>query len=152
MVNGFLLNNELTDFSFRTHNNGKPIANRLEPGKRPRSSMAPTIMMQDGEPYLAIGSPGGSRIIGYVSQAIIAHTQWGMNIQEAANQPRLLNRFGELDIEQGTQAFSMKEPLEKMGFKVNIRDLNSGIHAILLHKNELMGAADPRREGVAIGK
>ncbi len=87
MVRGFLLNNELTDFSFRTHNKGVPIANRIEPGKRPRSSMAPTIVMKDDQPYLAIGSPGGSRIIGYVAQAIIAHTQWGMDIQQALNMP-----------------------------------------------------------------
>ena len=98
MTNGFLLNNELTDFSFRTHKDGYPIANRLEPGKRPRSSMAPTIIMQDDKPYMAIGSPGGSRIIGYVAQAIIAHTQWDMDIQQAINQPHLLNRFGTLDL------------------------------------------------------
>jgi len=152
MTNGFLLNNELTDFSFRTHKDGKPIANRLEPGKRPRSSMAPTIIMQDDEPYMAIGSPGGSRIIGYVAQAIIAHTQWGMDLQQAINQPHLLNRFGTLDIEQGTQAETFKPELEKMGFKVNIRDLNSGLHAILIEGDELKGAADPRREGAAIGQ
>lgn len=152
MTNGFLLNNELTDFSFRTHNQGRPIANRLEPGKRPRSSMAPTIIMHNDQPYMAIGSPGGSRIIGYVAQAIIAHTQWGMDIQQAANQPHLLNRFGPLDIEQGTDAESFKSELEKMGFEVNIRDLNSGIHAILLQDGQLQGAADPRREGAAIGQ
>ncbi|EEX95543.1 gamma-glutamyltranspeptidase [Vibrio orientalis CIP 102891 = ATCC 33934] len=152
MTNGFLLNNELTDFSFRTHQEGKPIANRLEPGKRPRSSMAPTIIMQDDKPYMAIGSPGGSRIIGYVAQAIIAHTQWGMDIQQAVNQPHLLNRFGTLDIEQGTQAETLKPELEKMGFKVNVRDLNSGLHAILVQDGQLQGAADPRREGAAIGK
>ncbi|NOH99023.1 gamma-glutamyltransferase [Vibrio sp. 99-70-13A1] len=152
MVRGFLLNNELTDFSFKTHNNGKPIANRLEPGKRPRSSMAPTIIMQDDKPYMAIGSPGGSRIIGYVAQAIIAHTQWDMDIQEAINHPHFLNRFGTLDVEQGTQAESFKPKLEKMGFKVNVRDLNSGLHAIRITKNGLEGAADPRREGAAIGQ
>ena len=152
MTNGFLLNNELTDFSFRTHKDGKPIANRLEPGKRPRSSMAPTIIMQDDKPYMAIGSPGGSRIIGYVAQAIIAHTQWGMDIQQAINQPHLLNRFGTLDIEQGTSAESLKAELEQMGFEVNIRDLNSGLHAILLQRGQLQGAADPRREGTAVGK
>ncbi|WP_394128200.1 gamma-glutamyltransferase [Vibrio hepatarius] len=152
MTNGFLLNNELTDFSFRTHKEGKPIANRLEPGKRPRSSMAPTIIMQDDKPYMAIGSPGGSRIIGYVAQAIIAHTQWGMDIQQAVNQPHLLNRFGTLDIEQGTKAETFKAELEKMGFKVNVRDLNSGLHAILVQDGQLQGAADPRREGAAIGK
>ena len=152
MTNGFLLNNELTDFSFRSHKEGKPIANRLEPGKRPRSSMAPTIIMQDDKPYMAIGSPGGSRIIGYVAQAIIAHTQWGMDIQQATNQPHLLNRFGTLDVEQGTSAEKFKPQLEEMGFKVNVRDLNSGLHAILLQDNQLQGAADPRREGTAIGK
>lgn len=152
MTNGFLLNNELTDFSFRTHKDGKPIANRLEPGKRPRSSMAPTIIMHDDEPYMAVGSPGGSRIIGYVAQSIIAHTQWGMDIQQAINQPHLLNRFGTLDVEQGTSAEQFKGDLEAMGFKVNVRDLNSGLHAILIEDNQLKGAADPRREGAAIGK
>ena len=152
MVRGFLLNNELTDFSFRTHNDGIPIANRIEPGKRPRSSMAPTIMMKDNKPYMAIGSPGGSRIIGYVAQTIIAHTQWDMNIQQAINQPRLLDRFGSLDIEQGTAAEVLQPELENMGFRTNVRDLNSGLHAIRITKDGLEGAADPRREGAAIGK
>lgn len=152
MVRGFLLNNELTDFSFKTHKDGAPIANRLEPGKRPRSSMSPTIIMQNGKPYMAIGSPGGSRIIGYVAQSIIAHLQWGMDIQQAINQPHLVNRFGTLDIEKGTAAESMQSTLEGMGHKVNIRDLNSGLHAIRLTKEGLEGAADPRREGAAIGE
>ncbi|MCF7484119.1 gamma-glutamyltransferase [Vibrio sp. J1-1] len=151
MVRGFLLNNELTDFSFRTHQDGIPIANRLEPGKRPRSSMTPTIMLKDGKPYMAIGSPGGSRIIGYVAQTIIAHTQWDMDIQQAINQPRLLNRFGTLDIEQGTEAIHLQPELEKIGFTTEVRDLNSGLHAIRITKDGLEGAADPRREGVAIG-
>ncbi|WP_114787834.1 gamma-glutamyltransferase [Vibrio tetraodonis] len=151
MTNGFILNNELTDFSFRTHNNGKPIANRLEPGKRPRSSMAPTIILKDGKPYMAIGSPGGSRIIGYVAQAIIAHTQWGMDIQQAINQAHVLNRFGTLDIEQGTSAEELKPELERMGFEIKVSDLNSGLHAILINGRQLEGAADPRREGTAIG-
>ncbi|MDL2043830.1 gamma-glutamyltransferase, partial [Vibrio parahaemolyticus] len=152
MVRGFLLNNELTDFSFRTHQNGVPIANRLEPGKRPRSSMAPTIIMKDNQPYMAIGSPGGSRIIGYVAQAIIAHTQWDMDIQQAINQPRVLNRFGTVDLEQDSAATQLQPALEKMGFKTEIRDLNSGLHAIRITENGLEGAADPRREGAAIGK
>ncbi|EKY4210429.1 gamma-glutamyltransferase [Vibrio parahaemolyticus] len=152
MVRGFLLNNELTDFSFRTHQDGAPIANRLEPGKRPRSSMAPTIIMKDDQPYMAIGSPGGSRIIGYVAQAIIAHTQWDMDIQQAINQPRVLNRFGTVDLEQDSAANQLQPALEKMGFKTEIRDLNSGLHAIRITENGLEGAADPRREGAAIGK
>ncbi|WMN87254.1 gamma-glutamyltransferase [Vibrio parahaemolyticus] len=151
MVRGFLLNNELTDFSFRTHQDGTPIANRLEPGKRPRSSMAPTIMLKDDKPYMAIGSPGGSRIIGYVAQTIIAHTQWDKDIQQAINQPRLLNRFGTLDIEQGTAATQLQPKLEKIGFTTEIRDLNSGLHAIRITSDGLEGAADPRREGIAIG-
>ncbi|GLT18976.1 gamma-glutamyltranspeptidase [Vibrio zhanjiangensis] len=152
MTNGFILNNELTDFSFNTHSSGNPIANRLEPGKRPRSSMAPTIILKDDKPYMAIGSPGGSRIIGYVAQAIIAHTQWGMDIQQAIDLPHIMNRFGPLDIEQGTSAEQFKPELEKMGFEVNVGDLNSGLHAILINDQQLEGAADPRREGVAIGQ
>ncbi|WED28623.1 gamma-glutamyltransferase [Vibrio sp. DW001] len=151
MSNGFILNNELTDFSFATYKDGYPIANRLEPGKRPRSSMAPTIVMKQGQPYMAVGSPGGSRIIGYVAQTLIAHLDWGMDIQQAIDMPHMVNRFGTYDLEQGTSAESFKEPLEKMGFKVNIRDLNSGLHAILFKDGKLIGGADPRREGVALG-
>jgi len=151
MSNGFLLNNELTDFSFRSHKNGIPIANRVEPGKRPRSSMTPTIVMKNGKPYMAIGSPGGSRIIGYVATTLIAHLDWGMDIQQAINMPHLINRFGTYDLEKGTTAENLKEPLENMGFTVNIRDLNSGLHAILFQQGQLIGAADPRREGIALG-
>ncbi|MCY6379933.1 gamma-glutamyltransferase [Hoeflea prorocentri] len=152
MTNGFLLNNELTDFSFRTHRNGYPIANRVEPGKRPRSSMSPTIVMKDGEPYMAIGSPGGSRIIGYVAKAIIAHIDWGLDVQSAINMPHLVNRFGTYDIEKGTEAENLAGPLEALGYKVNIRDLNSGLHAIVIEEDGLVGGADPRREGMADGQ
>lgn len=151
MSNGFLLNNELTDFSFSSHKNGYPIANRLEPGKRPRSSMSPSIVMKNDAPYMAIGSPGGSRIIGYVANTLIAHFDWDMPIQEAINLPHLVNRFGTYDLEKGTSAEQFKTPLETMGYKVNVRDLNSGIHAILLKDNKLTGAADPRREGEVYG-
>ncbi|WP_419910173.1 gamma-glutamyltransferase [Hoeflea sp.] len=152
MTNGFLLNNELTDFSFRTHRDGVPIANRVEPGKRPRSSMSPTIVMRDGRPYLAIGSPGGSRIIGYVAQAIIAHLDWGLDVQAAINMPHLVNRFGSFDVEKGTEAEKLAAPLETLGYKVNIRDLNSGLHAIVILEDGLQGGADPRREGTAEGR
>lgn len=151
MSNGFLLNNELTDFSFSSHKNGYPIANRLEPGKRPRSSMAPTIVMKNNQPYMAIGSPGGSRIIGYVASTLIAHLDWGMPIQKAINQPHLINRFGTYDLEKGTSAEQLKAPLEAMGFTVNIRDLNSGLHAIHFNNGQLIGGADPRREGIVMG-
>lgn len=151
MTNGFLLNNELTDFSFRTHRDGVPIANRLEPGKRPRSSMAPTIVLRDGKPVLVIGSPGGSRIIGYVAKSIIAWADWGMDIQQAVALPHAVNRFGTYDVEAGTDAAQLAAPLADMGFKVNERDLNSGLHAIQIGSG-LTGAADPRREGVAYGE
>lgn len=148
---GFLLNNELTDFSFRTHVDGVPIANRVEPGKRPRSSMAPTIVMQDGEPVLVIGSPGGSRIIGYVAKTIIAHMDWGLDVQRAVALPHLVNRFGTYDVEAGTSAEGLTTALTDMGFEVNARDLTSGLHVIAVG-DTLQGGADPRREGVAIGE
>ena len=151
MTNGFLLNNELTDFSFRTHADGVPIANRLEPGKRPRSSMAPTIVMQDGEPVLAIGSPGGSRIIGYVAKSVIAWADWGMDVQQALSLPHLVNRFGEYDLEEGGEAVALEADLASMGYKTNVRELVSGLHAIEIGET-LEGAADPRREGIALGE
>ena len=150
-VRGFLLNNELTDFSFATHEAGYPIANRIEPGKRPRSSMSPTIVMQDGAPSLVIGSPGGSRIIGYVAQAIIAHLDWGMDVQQAVAMGHLVNRFGTYDIEAGSDQEGLAEPLTALGFETEIRDLNSGLHAISIG-DTLKGGADPRREGIALGE
>ena len=152
MAHGFLLNNELTDFSFSSHRNGVPIANRVEPGKRPRSSMSPTIILKDGRPTLVIGSPGGSRIIGYVAEAIVAHIDWGMNIQAAVSIPHAINRFGTYDLEKGTSLKAMVAPLEELGYKVNLRLLNSGLHAISIGENGLFGGADPRREGIAIGQ
>ncbi|WP_404426581.1 gamma-glutamyltransferase [Thalassospira australica] len=152
MVRGFMLNNELTDFSFKTHSNGVPIANRLEPGKRPRSSMAPTIVMQDGEPVIAAGSPGGSRIIGYVAQSLIGMIDWGMDPQQAINMPHLINRFGTFDIEAGTEAEALAPYLQQRGFKTEIRDLNSGLHIIRITDQGLIGGADPRREGIVIGE
>ncbi|OUS22909.1 gamma-glutamyltransferase [Rhodobacterales bacterium 59_46_T64] len=149
---GFLLNNEMTDFSFRSHNDGVPIANRVEPGKRPRSSMAPTIVMKDGVPVLVIGSPGGSRIIGYVAQAIIAWADWGMDVQSALAMPHLVNRFGIYDVEEGTAAEAQRAALQEMGYEVTTRDLNSGLHAIEMRGGRLSGGADPRREGVALGE
>ena len=153
---GYFLNNELTDFSFRTHREGVPIANRLEPGKRPRSSMAPTIVLKDGKPVMVLGSPGGSRIIGYVAKTIIAHLDWNLNIQAAIDLPHLINRFGIYDLESGAVAETMTKPLAEAlmswDFEVKLRNLNSGIHAISLSLGQLSGGADHRREGIAIGE
>ena len=151
MAGGFLLNNELTDFSFRSHRDGVPVANRVEPGKRPRSSMSPTIVMKDGAPVLAIGSPGGSRIIPYVANAIIAHIDWGMDVQAAVSMPHAVNRFGTYDLEEGASITALQPELEAMGFEVNTRALTSGLHAISIG-DQLLGGADPRREGIAMGE
>ena len=152
MTNGFLLNNELTDFSFSSHIDGVPIANRVEPGKRPRSSMSPTIVLKDGLPTLVIGSPGGSRIIGYVAEAIVAHIDLGMNVQATVSTPHAINRFGTFELEKGTSLENMVEPMEALGYKVKLRALNSGLHAISITKDGLAGGADPRREGIALGQ
>ncbi|HSG94936.1 MAG TPA: gamma-glutamyltransferase, partial [Afifellaceae bacterium] len=151
MVRGFLLNNELTDFSFRSHRDGVPVANRVEPGKRPRSSMAPTIVFADGAPVLAVGSPGGSRIIPYVAKTLIAVLDWGLDVQEAIDMPHLVNRFGTYDLEAGTPAEGFAAALEALGYETNIRALNSGLHAIAMGPDGLTGGADSRREGIALG-
>ena len=151
MTNGFLLNNELTDFSFRSHRDGVPIANRVAPGKRPRSSMAPTIVLKDGKPVLAVGSPGGSRIIGYVAQAIVAVIDWNMDVQQTASLSHAVNRFGEYDLEDGTPAVDLAEGLTAMGYDVGTRPLTSGLHLIAIG-DDLQGGADPRREGIAFGR
>ena len=144
MVRGFLLNNELTDFSFVPEKNGKPVANRLEPGKRPRSSMAPTIVYgPDGKLKLVVGSPGGSRIIGYVAKTLVAILDWNMDVASALSMPHFVDRFGTVDIENN----DLLAPLEAMGHKVKVRELNSGLHAISIGPAGLVGAADPRREG-----
>ncbi|MFU8883323.1 MAG: gamma-glutamyltransferase [Rhodobacterales bacterium] len=152
MAAGFLLNNELTDFSFRSHEGGVPIANRVEPGKRPRSSMAPTILRRDGEPVLVLGSPGGSSIIGYVAQAVIAHLDWGMDVQQAADMGRALNRFGIYDLEEGTEAAALAGPLAALGYEVRLGAQTSGLHAISRGPDGLLGGADPRREGIVLGE
>tara|TARA_R110001583_G_C5613759_1_gene405567 strand:- start:1359 stop:1703 length:345 start_codon:yes stop_codon:yes gene_type:complete len=113
--------------------------------------MSPTIVLKNGKPYLVLGSPGGSRIIGYVAKTLIAHLEWGMSVQAAIDLPNLVNRFGTFDLEKGTVAERFEPALTEMGFKVSVRDLNSGLHAILLQQGQLLGGADPRREGIAKG-
>jgi len=156
MVHGFLLNNELTDFSFLPARDGKPVANRVEAGKRPRSSMSPTIVLKDGKPVLAIGSPGGSRIIGFVAQALIARLDWGMDIQQAVAMPHLVNRYGPYEIEAGTAAEALMPALEALGYKIAGAHMSSGLHAIAIARSEsggeLVGGVDPRREGLAAGR
>lgn len=151
MVGGFLLNNQLTDFSFRPSANGEAVANRVEPGKRPRSSMAPTIVLRDGAPAIAIGSPGGAAIIPYVANALIALIDWEMDIQQAVEMPHRVNMFGTYALEAGTAAEEMESDLTALGFETDIRDLTSGLHGVVFTPTGLQAGADPRREGVAVG-
>ncbi|MDH3380672.1 MAG: gamma-glutamyltransferase [Gammaproteobacteria bacterium] len=152
MAGGFLLNNELTDFSFRPERDGRPVANRVEAGKRPRSSMSPTIVFNSsGDPHLLIGSPGGSRIINYVAKTLVAVLDWHWDLQDAINLGHFSNRNGATDLEAGTQAATLKDALTERGHEVNVRDLNSGLHGILIQDGKMLGGADPRREGVVMG-
>ena len=152
MVRGFLLNNQLTDFSFRAERGGVAVANRVEPGKRPRSSMSPTLVFdRDGDLVMAVGSPGGSRIIGYVAKTILAVLDWRLDIQRAIELPHHVNRNGATDLEAGTRLARAAGQLEALGHEVKVRDLNSGLHAIVVTAGRLTGGADPRREGLALG-
>lgn len=153
MAGGFLLNNELTDFSFQPQESGRPIANRVEGGKRPRSSMAPTIVFdRTGDPMLLVGSPGGSRIIPYVAQVIVGVVDWGMTPQEAINQGHIVNRNGPTELEAATPIAALEQPLTARGHKVQLRDQNSGLHAIMIEPGRLTSGVDPRREGAAKGR
>ncbi|MEM6780262.1 MAG: gamma-glutamyltransferase [Pseudomonadota bacterium] len=150
MTQGFLLNNELTDFSFAHEKDGKAVANRVEGGKRPRSSMAPTIVFDpNNNPFLIIGSAGGSRIIGFVAQRIVAMIDWQMDVQDALNMPNIVNRGNAMEVENGAE--SIARGLEKMGHTVKMDEMTSGLTAIHFKNGQMYGAADPRREGLAAG-
>ena len=153
MVRGFLLNNQLTDFDFVPARDGVPVANRVEPGKRPRSSMAPTLVFDaDGRLLLVIGSPGGSRIINYVLKALVAILDWNMDVQAAIDLPNSGSRNGPTELEHGTAAETLAGTLAAMGHPIRITDMTSGLHAILRIPEGWSGGADPRREGVARGR
>ena len=153
MVGGFLLNNQLTDFSFKPiDKNGMPIANRIQAGKRPRSSMAPTIVFdKDGDIELVLGSPGGSRIILYVLKTLIAMIDWNMDQQAAVELANFGSRNGPFELEAPgdnmTQLF-----LKTFGHKVRITPMTSGLHVILKTKEGLYSGVDPRREGSSLGR
>lgn len=152
MTGGFLLNNELTDFSFAHEMDGAPVANRVEPGKRPRSSMAPTIVFEDGRPVLLTGSPGGAAIIHYTALSLVSILDWKMDPQEAIDLPHLTNLNGRTNIEEGDGAEELAAALEALGHEVAIVNLNSGLHVIAITDDGLVGAADKRREGLVMGE
>ncbi|WP_075593558.1 gamma-glutamyltransferase [Pseudoalteromonas sp. PAB 2.2] len=151
MVNGYILNNQLTDFALSPTKDGKPLANRVEAGKRPRSSMSPVMVFnKDGSLRLVVGSPGGSRIIDYVAQVVVAVLDWDLDAQEAINLPRITNRNNYTSLEKDTELANHEADFVNRGHQVRILDLNSGLHAVELKDGKLYGAADPRREGIAL--
>jgi gamma-glutamyltranspeptidase/glutathione hydrolase len=153
MVHGFLLNNQLTDFSFESvDEEGRPVANRVEGGKRPRSAMDPTIVLgNDGALRYVLGSPGGPAIILYNVKAIVALVDWGLDPAEAS----ALVNFGSTDnaflLEPGAAWDPLAASLDGMGHEVRRVPLTSGEHIIAVTPQGLEGGADPRREGVALG-
>ncbi|MFL6968884.1 gamma-glutamyltransferase [Pseudomonas alvandae] len=158
MVQGFMLNNQMTDFSFIPEENGQKVANRVEPGKRPRSSMAPTLVFdrQNGELLAAVGSPGGSQIIEYVAKSVIGLLDWNLDPQAAINLPNFGSRNGATELEQGQFSPALVQALKDKGHTVGEIDMTSGTQAIVRvrdaqGKASLAGGADPRREGQALG-
>ena len=152
MTDGFLLNNQLTDFSFSpSGKDGCPVANRVRPGKRPRSSMSPTIVFdEEGNLRLIVGSPGGSRIINYVARSVVAVLDWGLDVQSAVALPHYVNRNGKTELERGTEAELLAPALREMGHEVVISELTSGLHGLEFADGKVRGGADPRREGVTL--
>lgn len=155
MAAGFLLNNQLTDFEYIPRRDGRPVANRPQGGKRPRSSMSPTIVFDaQDRPAVVIGSPGGARIIGYVAQSLVALLDNGLSIQDAVALPHYGAPRNALTLEADTPITALQGELEAMGHMVEVRDMNSGLHGIAFSYEgdtvTLSGGADPRREGVAL--
>ncbi|WP_065877346.1 MULTISPECIES: gamma-glutamyltransferase [unclassified Pseudomonas] len=158
MVQGFLLNNQMTDFSFIPEENGQPVANRVQPGKRPRSAMAPTLVFdrQSGELLATVGSPGGSQIIEYVSKSLVAMLDWHLDPQTAINLPNFGSRNGPTELEAGLFSPGLKQALKDKGHALSDIEMTSGIQAIVRTRDaqgkvSLSGGADPRREGEAVG-
>lgn len=157
LVHGFLLNNQLTDFSFAPEEDGRPAANRVEPGKRPRSAMAPTFVFERapgpraGRLLLAAGSAGGPAIINYVAKLLVSVLDWKLGVQDAIAAPNMGSRNGDTELERTSSAQAFEPALRAMGHPVAVTGMVSGTQAILVTPRGLRGGADPRREGVALG-
>lgn len=158
MVQGFVLNNQMTDFSFIAEENGQPVANRVQPGKRPRSAMAPTLVFdrKSGELLATLGSPGGSQIIEYVSKSLVAMLDWNLDPQAAISLPNFGSRNGATELESGLFSPVLKQALKDKGHALSEIEMTSGIQAIIRTRDaqgkvSLSGGADPRREGEAYG-
>lgn len=157
MVGGFILNNQLTDFSFDSVDAGGPVANRVQAGKRPRSAMSPTIVFDRSSKklVLALGSPGGPAIINYVAKALIGTLDWGLNVQQAISLPNFGSRNGPTELETGRFSAAQQDALKARGHTLRSYEMTSGLHGvqrIQIHGQPWwFGGADPRREGVAKG-
>jgi gamma-glutamyltranspeptidase/glutathione hydrolase len=156
LVRGFLLNNQLTDFAFLPEEGGRPLANRVEAGKRPRSSMAPTLVFApDGSLQLALGSAGGSQIINYVAKALVGTLDWKLSLQQAIAAPNMGSRNGDTEIERGSALEKVAATLQALGHPVQAIEMVSGTQGVARRAGgpgpALTGGADPRREGVALG-
>ncbi len=150
---GFLLNNQLTDFSFVPEQDGKPVANRVEPGKRPRSSMAPTIAYdRHGRVAIVVGSAGGSAIINHVAKSLLGIIDWNLDPQAAIALPNFGSRNGPTELESGTSVVALAPKLKALGADVRVSAVTSGAHAIVRMRDGWIGGADPRREGVVVGQ
>ncbi|MFL6710760.1 MAG: gamma-glutamyltransferase [Massilia sp.] len=157
MVDGFILNNQLTDFSFESVDKDGPIANRVQAGKRPRSAMSPTIVFDKTSRrlVLATGSPGGPAIINYVAKVLVGTLDWGLNVQQAIALPNFGSRNGPTELEERRFPAATIDALKARGHTVRLTEQNSGLHGIQrlsIHGQDFwFGGADPRREGVAKG-
>ena len=153
MVKGFMLNNQLTDFSFVPREKGLPVANRVEPGKRPRSTMSPTLVFDrdSGALVAALGSPGGSQIAGYVVKTLVGLLDWQLDAQAAAGLPNFGSRNGPTELERGQTTPGLRKALEQRGHQVREDEMTSGIQVIRRVGSGWQGGADPRREGAALG-
>lgn len=151
LINGLLMNNQLTDFSFLPFQQGLPVANRVGPGKRPRSAMSPTLVIgANGQPVMALGSPGGSRILGFNTRLLSAYIAGVRDAGALVSLPMALNRNGPTEVEQTLAADTIAE-LKARGHVVKVVDMASGHGVIVRRGGLLQGAADPRREGQAAG-
>ncbi|HEY3698097.1 MAG TPA: gamma-glutamyltransferase [Spongiibacteraceae bacterium] len=153
LVDGFLLNNQLTDFSFVPRDTaGTRVANRIEPGKRPRSSMSPVIVFRDGKPVLLLGSPGGARIIDYVAKTLAYSLDNQISIAEAIASPHIVAMNRGVELEQGSSNEQLKPALEALGHVVKLMPQSSGLNGISIDGKKLTGSSDPRREGAVGGE
>jgi gamma-glutamyltranspeptidase / glutathione hydrolase len=151
IANGYFLNNELTDFTFAPEKDGAPVANRPQAGKRPLSSMSPTIVYgPDGKVILAIGSAGGKRIIMHVTKSLIGALDFGLSAQEAIALPNIYFGGDAVLIEKDTSLDAMRDRLAALGRTVVSSDLGSKLNAVERTPTGWRGAADPRSEGIAL--